>query len=85
MPEIYPCEPLDTTDKRYLNFALSTVVAYLKNSLYIYMYNDKFFGMDSKVFRILNDTPINSINCADFEPHKDMLTAKNHSKFRVMM
>ena len=82
---MYPHEHIDTTDKRYINYSFYPVASPFKNILQIDIYNDKLFWIELRVYSRLNDTPINSINCADFEPHKDMLTAKNHSKFRVMM
>ena len=44
------------------------------------MYNDKFFVPAAKVSIRLNDTISNSINCAAFQPHNDMPTAKYSSK-----
>ena len=38
------------------------------------MYNDKFFGPQSRNARYLNNSPSNSIICAVFLPHNDIDT-----------
>ena len=41
--EIYPREPLDIIDERYLNCEFYRVLSPFKNSLQLDIYNDKFF------------------------------------------
>ena len=45
------------------------------------MYNNNCFGLSSKVYIRLNDTPGDSNNCAAFRPHNDMPTAKYLFKY----
>ena len=47
-PVIYPHDPLDTTDFRYLNFDNAPLVNPLQKNLNIEMYNDTYFSMDGK-------------------------------------
>ena len=40
---IFPCDPLDTMDMRYLNYSNTPIVSPLKKALKIDMYNDMYF------------------------------------------
>ena len=42
-PSIFPHNPIDTTDQRYLNFSHAPIVSPLKKSLQIELYNDTYF------------------------------------------
>ena len=75
-PEIYPHEPLETKDKRYLDYAFSTVVLPFNNILQLDIYKVKLFRLAPKVSIILNTTTSNSISCADFQPRNDRPTAE---------
>ena len=42
-PSLKPCEPIDTTDTRYLNQSHTPVTNPLKKGLHIELYNEKWF------------------------------------------
>ena len=43
-PSLKPCEPVDTTDTRYLNQSSTPVANPLKKALHIELYNEKWFN-----------------------------------------
>ena len=42
-PSLKPCEPVDTTDTRYLNQSHTPITSPLKKALHIELYNEKWF------------------------------------------
>ena len=44
LPSLKPCEPVDTTDTRYLNQSYTSVANPLKKALHIELYNEKWFN-----------------------------------------
>ena len=47
-PSLFPYNPIDTMDQRYLNYSFAPIVSPLKNSLQIELYNDIYFPSNSK-------------------------------------
>ena len=47
-PSIFPHNPVDTMDQRYLNFSHAPIVSPLKNPSQIELYNDTYFPSNSK-------------------------------------
>ena len=43
-PSLIPCDPIDSTDTRYLNQTYAPLVNPLKKALHIEMYNEKWFN-----------------------------------------
>ena len=43
-PSLIPCEPIDSTDTRYLNQTYAPLVNPLKKALHVEMYNEKWFN-----------------------------------------
>ena len=57
-PAIFPSDPLDTIDVRYLNYSNAPVISPLKKSLKIEIYNDTYFNKQSTSQSVLKDVVI---------------------------
>ena len=69
-PSIFPYDPVDDMDQRYLNFSNLSVVSPFKNPLQIELYNDTFFPSNSKhIIKPSFDQPSCQINHSAFIPH----------------
>ena len=69
-PSIFPANPVDTVDQRYLNFQNAPILSPLKRPLQIDLYNEKFFPENSKhISNPSKDNPSCTIDHATFLPH----------------
>ena len=69
-PALFPHEPVDTMDQRYLNFSHAPMASPLKRTLNIELYNDTYFPTNSK--HIINpslDKPTCSLDKLAFLEH----------------
>ena len=48
-PSLKPCEPVDTTDTRYLNQSHTPITNHLKKALHIELYNEKWFDKPLRI------------------------------------
>ena len=48
-PSLKPCEPVDTTDTRYLNQSRIPIINHLKKALHIELYNEKWFDKPLRI------------------------------------
>ena len=69
-PSIFPHDPVDTMDQRYLNFSNSLVVSPFKKPLQIELYNDTYFPSKSKhINKPSLDQPSCQIDSLAFTPY----------------
>ena len=69
-PSIFPNNPVDTVDQRYLNFHHAPIAFPLERSLQIELYNEKFFPENFKhLIHPSKDTPFGIIDQNTFLPH----------------
>ena len=67
---IFPHDPVDTMDQRYLNFSNSSIVSPFKKPLQIELYNDTFFPTNSKhIIKPSLDQPSCQIDHSTFKLH----------------
>ena len=69
-PSVFPNNPVDTMDQRYLNYSFAPVPSPLQKSLQIDLYNDTYFPCNSK--HISNST-VDQASC-----HVDEIALKEH-------
>ena len=70
-PSLFPNEPMDTMDRRYLNLSFTRIVSPLKHPLCIELYNDTYFPPDfKKINKPSLDTPSCQVDEALFTVHK---------------
>ena len=73
-PAIFPHEPLDMMDERYLNYSHAPIVSPLKKSLRIEMYNDTYFSPHTvKLDKPRANQPSNDIDKQAFAEHNDKI------------
>ena len=71
-PAIFPHEPLDMMDERYLNYSHAPIVSPLKKSLRIEMYNDTYFSPDAvQLDKPMANQPSNDIDKQAFTAHNE--------------
>ena len=70
-PSIFPHNPVDTMDQRYLNFSHAPIVSPLKKSLQIELYNDTYFPSNSKhISKPSVNAPSCDLDAAAFQVHE---------------
>jgi len=70
-PSLFPSEPLDTLDQRYLNYENAPVVSPLKKPLQIELYNDVHFHPKPPVTTSnTEDQPSSALNKSAFQQHQ---------------
>ncbi len=80
-PAIFPNDPLDTTDNRYLNFDHIPLVDPLNSALRIDLHNDTYFSMEGKQHILQKNSPATPINDVAFSWHDALpSTAKLHKE-----
>ena len=60
-PSLFPYEPLDTMDQRYLDLSHAPIVSPLKQALDIELYNDTYFPSKSKH---IIDSSTDQVSCS---------------------
>ena len=69
-PSLFPPEPLDTMDQRYLNYENAPIVSPLRKPLGIEMYNEvHFHPKPPSTTNLIDNLPSNSIDAETFKPH----------------
>jgi hypothetical protein len=69
-PSLFPPEPLDTMDQRYLNYENAPIVSPLRKPLGIEMYNEvHFHPKPPSTTNLIDNLPSNSIDAEAFKPH----------------
>ena len=82
-PALFPTEPLDTPDHRYLNYKHAPIVHPLKKALKIEMYNDTYFKTKPPILKPATDSPCTKIDEHLLIPHTNRsipTTAQLHSE-----
>ena len=72
LPAIFPHEPLDTIDLRFLNYSQSPLVSPLHKPLRIKMYNDQYFNpnqLKQEVDQPSKDQASNQVDLQAFKTH----------------
>ena len=75
-PTIFPAEPLDTMDQRFLNYEHAPIVSPLKKSLNIELYNEQHFNKPPKFKQASKDTPHTNIDKLAFLAHNNYPSIK---------
>ena len=71
-PNIFPHNPVDVMDQKYLNFSNTSIVSPFKKPLNIEMYNDTYFPSNSKHFiKPLLEQPSCNIDYQFFKLHNN--------------
>ena len=82
-PAIFPHEPLDTMDERYLNYSYAPIVSPLKKALKIEMYNDTYFSPNTiTVNKSSANQPSNDIDSTAFTEHENKIMLPAEQLFR---
>ena len=69
-PSIFPHNPVDTMDQRYLNFTNAPIVSPLKKPLQIELFNDQYFPTNSEhISRPSEDQPSCLLDRSSFVTH----------------
>ena len=69
-PSLFPSEPLDTLDQRYLNYENAPVVSPLRKPLRIELYNDVHFHPKPPTSSKSVDKPSSALDKAAFQQHQ---------------
>ena len=70
-PTLFPHEPLDNMDKRYLNFSFSSIPSPLKQPMAIELYNDTHFSHNSThISKPSNNRPSSRLDEVAFKEHQ---------------
>ena len=74
-PSLFPPEPLDTMDQRYLNYENAPIVSPLRKPLRIEMYNEvHFHPKPPRTTNLIANLPSNSIGIEAFKPHNSPIS-----------
>ena len=68
-PSIFPVEPLDTMDTRFLNYEHAPIASPLQKSLKIELYNDQFFHTPNTISQPSRNQPSTPIDELTFKSH----------------
>jgi hypothetical protein len=69
-PTIFPAEPLDTMDQRFLNYENAPIVSPLKKAMKVELYNEQFFGTPPAKSQPSKDAFSTTIDAKASEPHQ---------------
>ena len=87
-PSIFPSEPLDCMDERYLNFSSAPIVSPLAKPLKIELYNNTFFPTNSKhITKPSYNHPIDTKAFLNHDPHPSIpasSTLSDHTSSNIV-